>query len=143
VPSYTGGSPYLLMVKYNNYKGAGSGDGANKIAILDPRTTQVDPISGKTIMKEVQTLLGPTFVSGSSGPVVEWCVNTAAVDPFTRSVLVSSEDGYLYRWDLVTNTASQRIQLTSGVGQAYTPTAVGANGAVYAVSNATLFSIAS
>jgi hypothetical protein len=57
-------------------------------------------------------------------------------------VLVNSEDGYLYRWDLVGNRFSQRIQLTSGVGEAYTPTAIGADGAVYAVNNAVLFSIA-
>ncbi|MEO5882493.1 MAG: hypothetical protein ABIQ06_08765 [Caldimonas sp.] len=141
VPSYTGSSPYLLMVKYNNYLGAGTGDGANRVAIIDPGATQVDAISGLPIMKEVLTLLGPTFESGNSGPVVEWCINTAAVDPFTRSVLVNSEDGYLYRWDLVSNTASQRIRLTSGIGESYTPTAVGADGAVYAVNNAVLFSI--
>ena len=142
VPSYDGSSPYLLMVKYNNYRGAGTGDGANKVAIIDPHATQVDPISGLPIMKEVLTLLGPSFESGNSGPVVEWCINTAAVDPFTRSVLVNSEDGYLYRWDLATNTASQRIRLTSGIGESYTPTAVGADGAVYAVNNAVLFSLA-
>ena len=142
VPSYTGSSPYLLMVKYNNYRGAGSGDGANKVAVIDPGATQVDPISGRPIMREVLTLLGPTFESGNSGPVVEWCINTAAVDPFTKSVLVNSEDGFLYRWDLASNTASQRIRLTSGIGESYTPTAVGADGAVYAVNNAVLFSIA-
>ena len=141
VPSYAGSSPYLLMVKYNNYRRAGYGDGLNRIAIVDPRAAQVDPISGLPIMREVLTLLGPTYESGNSGPVVEWCINTAAVDPFTRSVLVNSEDGYLYRWDLVTNTASQRIRLTSGIGESYTPTAIGADGAVYAVNNAVLFSI--
>ena len=142
VPSYIGGSPYLLMVKYNNYRGAGSGDGVNRVAIIDPRASQVDAISGLPIMKEILTLVGPTFESGTSGPVVEWCINTAAVDPFTRSVLVNSEDGFLYRWDLASNSASQKIKLTSGIGESYTPTAVGADGAVYAVNNAVLFSIA-
>jgi len=74
--------------------------------------------------------------------VKEWCINTAAVDPLTNSVLVNSEDGFLYRWDLSSNAFTQRIQLTSGIGEAYTPTAIGADGAVYAVSNAVLFSIA-
>jgi len=142
VPSYSGSSPYLLMVKYNNYRGAGSGDGANRVAIIDPRATQVDAISGLPIMKEILTLVGPTFESGTSGPVVEWCINTAAVDPFTRSVLVNSEDGFLYRWDLASNTASQKIKLNGGTGESYTPTAVGTDGAVYAVNNAVLFSIA-
>jgi hypothetical protein len=142
VPSYVGPSSYLLMTKYNNYAGVGSGDGSNRIAVLDPRTTQADAISSLTIMREVLTILGPTFVSGNSGAVEEWCINAAAVDPLTKSVLVNSEDGYLYRWDLVGNRLSQRIRLTSGVGQAYTPTAIGADGAVYAINNAVLFSIA-
>jgi len=142
VPTYGGGSAYLLMTKYNNYAGVGSGDGANRIAIIDPRATQADTISGLAVMREVLTILGPTFESGTSGPVREWCINTAAVDQATKSVLVNSEDGFLYRWDLVGNKFSQKIQLTSGVGEAYTPTAIGADGAVYAINNAVLFSIA-
>ena len=142
VPSYAGGSSYLLMTKYNNYAGVGTGDGANRLAIIDPNASQTDTISGLPIMREVLTIIGPTFVSGTSGPVEEWCINTAAVDPATKSVLVNSEDGYLYRWDLVANSLSQRIQLTSGVGQAYTPTVIGADGKVYAINNAVLFSIA-
>jgi hypothetical protein len=142
VPSYSGGSPYLLATKYNNYAGVGSGDGLNRIAVLDPRASQVDAISGRPVMKEVLTVLGPTLEAGSSAAVREWCVNTIAVDPATRSLLVNSEDGYLYRWSLASNTLSQRIQLTSGIGESYTPTAIGADGTVYAVNNAVLFAIA-
>ena len=141
LPSYTGTSTYLLMTKYNNYDGAGTGDGKNEIAIIDPGATQADPISGQTIMREVLKIAGPTFESGTSGPVKEWCINTAAVDPLTKSVLVNSEDGYLYRWHLPSNSFTQRIQLTSGIAESYTPTAIGADGAVYAVNNAVLFSI--
>ncbi len=140
-PSYTGTSSYLLATKYNNYDGIGSGDGLNRVAILDPGASQTDPISHLPVMKEVLTILGTTFETGSTVAVKEWCINTAAVDPLTHSVLVNSEDGYLYRWDLHTNTFTQRIQLTSGVGEAYTPTVIGADGAVYAVNNAMLFSI--
>jgi hypothetical protein len=142
VPSYTGASSYVLMVKYNNYAGLGTGDGANRVALVDPNASQTDPISGATIMREVLTLLGPTFESGASGPVKEWCINTAAVDPLTKSILVNSEDGFLYRWSTVTNSFTQRIQLTSGLAESYTPTAIGADGAVYAINNAVLFSIA-
>ena len=142
VPSYTGTSSYLLMTKYNDYAGVGSGNGANRLAVIDPHATQVDPISGRTIMKEILTILGPTFEAGSAVAVKEWCINTAAVDPLTKSILVNSEDGYLYRWDVATNRLTQRIQLTSGIGESYTPTAIGADGAVYAVNNAVLFSIA-
>ena len=143
VASYTGGSAYLLMSKYNNYEGAGTGDGLNRVAVLDPNATQADAVIPTVqIMKEVLTILGPTFESGSSGPVKEWCINTAAVDPQTQSILVNSEDGWLYRWSMPTNSFSQRIRLTSGIAESYTPTAIGADGAVYAVNNAVLFSIA-
>ena len=84
-------------------------------------------------------MLGPTPDPTVSGGVKEWCINSAAVDPATSSVIVNSEDGILYRWDVSTNELSQQIRLTNGLGQAYTPTAVGADGSVYAISNATLF----
>lgn len=140
VPSYTGGSSYLIMTKYNNYGGAGlTGDGQNRVAILDPGASQPDAYAGAAVMKEVLTLLGPTADPAVRGGVKEWCINSAAVDPLTDSVLLNSEDGVLYRWDLSVNQLTQSIRLTSGLGQAYTPTAVGADGAVYAISNATLF----
>ena len=142
VPSYVGSSSYLLMSKYNNYAGVGTGDGVNRIAVLDPRASQADAYSAQQVMREVLSIAGPTPEDGVPGGVKEWCINTAAVDPLTRCVLVNSEDGWLYRWDLTTNSFTQRIQLTSGLGEAYTPTAIGADGAVYAINNAVLFSIA-
>jgi hypothetical protein len=141
VPSYTGASTRLLAVKYNNYEGVGSGDGRNRLAILDPGASQTDPISGLPVMREVLSILGPTFESGTSGPVFEWCINTMAVDPFTKSIIANSEDGVLYRWDLATNTFTQKIRITNGLGEAYTPTAVGPDGTVYAIGNAKLFAI--
>jgi hypothetical protein len=90
VPSYTGGSDYLIMTKYNDYP-----TGLNKLAILDPNATMNDPSFG-TVMKEVLTISGVT-----PDPVLprvrEWCINTAAVDPATDSILANSEDGSLYR----------------------------------------------
>ena len=128
VTSYSGSSTYLVAVKYNNYEGAGTGDGLNKLAILDPKATQADPIiPGVTVMKEVLTILAPTLDAGSTTARREWCINTMAADPARKSILANNEDGKLYRWDLTNNTLSQTIQLTSGLGQAYTPTAVGAN----------------
>jgi hypothetical protein len=144
VPSYQGSSGYLLMTKYNNYAGAG-GDGLNRIAILDPNATQVDARTGVTVMQEVLTILGPTpdpqFVEQFQGAVREWCINNAVVDPQSHSVLANSEDGKLYRWDLVSNHFIEVITLTPGVGEAYTPTVIGADGKVYAINNATLFAI--
>ena len=144
VPSYTGSSSYLIMTKYNNYGRAGSGDSSNRIAVLDPNASMADRIAATAsvkVMKEILTILGPTPDPSFPGGVTEWCINTAAVDPFTKSILVNSEDGYLYRWDLASNTLSQKIRLTSGLGESYTPTAVGPDGLVYAINNAVLFSV--
>ena len=145
VPSYQGSSTYLLMTKYNNYAGINTGDGHNRVAILDPNATENDPVIPTTqVMQEVMTHLGvtpdpdfPTF----PGAVREWCINTAAVDPFTKSVLVNSEDGKLYRWDLTNNTLSEKIRLSGGIGEAYTPTIIGADGTVYAINDAVLDAI--
>ena len=147
VPSYHGSSSYLLMTKYNNYADPGlNGDGVNKIAILDPQNSETDPVTGATVMNEVLTIAGPTPDSNlrnASHPnaVREWCINSAAVDPFTKSMLANNEDGRLYRWDLTSNTLSETNVLTAGVGEAYTPTIVGVNGIVYAINNAILFAI--
>jgi hypothetical protein len=144
VPSYAGMSTYLLMTKYNNYANACymsvCGDGMNRIAILDPNATEPDPILGNPVMNEVLTILGVTPNPDLPG-VREWCINTAAVDPATDSVLANSEDGYLYRWDLSTNTFTSRVQLTGGIGESYTPTSIGPDGQVYAINNAVLFAI--
>lgn len=142
VPSYTGSSTYLITTKYNNYGRAGSGDSKNKVAVLDPGASQPDFLATNVpVMKEVLTILGVTPDPDYPGGVVEWCINTAAVDPFTKSILVNSEDGWLYRWDLATNTLSQKVRLTSGLGESYTPTAIGADGTVYAINNAVLFAV--
>jgi len=140
VPSYAGTSAYLIMTKYNNYINIGTGDGMNRIAILDPNATEPDPvISSVLVMNEVMTHLGVT--PNPPGGFREWCINSAVVDPATKSVYANSEDGSLYRWDLTTNTFSQSIGLTSGVGEAYTPTVIGADGQVYAINNAVLFAL--
>jgi len=144
VPSYKGASRYLVMTKYNNYAGIGTGNGHNQIAILDPHAAQFDAYSpGKVrVMKEVLTIAGPTpFPGGQPGQTYEWCIDTAAVDPATDSVFAGSEDGNLYRWDLRTNRFSQHILLNAPRGEAYTPTVVGADGAVYAINDATVYAI--
>ena len=144
VPGYAGTAPYLIMTKYNFYAGAG-GNGENRIAVVDPFATQIDGYSGAIVMREAAKILcaTPDPDAGPSYPtaVKEWCINTAAVDTFTHSVLAGAEDGKLYRWNLATNTFSQQIVLTPGLGEAYTPTAIGPDGQVYAINNATLFAV--
>jgi hypothetical protein len=139
VPSYAGSSSYLLMTKYNNYKEDG-GDGVNRLAVLDPNAMAADPVTGACVMQEVLTIAGVT-----PDPVLpmvrEWCINTAAVDPATDSILANSEDGTLYRWDMVSNTFTQSVSLTSPTGEAYTPTVIGVDGTVYAINDSVLFAV--
>ena len=148
VPSYTGTSSYLIFTKYNNYAGADDGDGVNRIAILDPNATMVDPhpsSDGLLVMNVVESIVGPTpdpnFRPFFPNAVREWCINTAAVDPGTDSVLCNSEDGNLYRWDLRTDTLSESMTLGPALGQAYTPTAIGPDGTVYSINDAKLFAV--
>ena len=145
VPSYAGSSSYLIFSKYNNYAGLDGGDGVNKIAVLDPNDTMVEPHTSSNrllVMKQVLTIAGPTpdpeFTAQFPTAVREWCINTAAVDPATKSVMANSEDGKLYRWDLTTNTLSQVVTLSPGIGEAYTPTVIGPDGTVYAINQAVL-----
>ena len=55
--------------------------------------------------------------------------------------MANSEDGKLYRWDLTSNTLSERITLSGGIGEAYTPTLIGGDGTVYAINDAVLNAI--
>jgi hypothetical protein len=141
VPQYAGTSTYLLATKYNNYAGSGTGNGLNKMAVLDPSVAHADPISGAQTMAEVLTILAPTPDSDNPGGVREWCVNTAAFDPATKSMIVNNEDGYIYRWDLATNTLSEKLKFNNGLGESYTPTAVGPDGTVFAINAAVLFAV--
>lgn len=143
VPSYTGTSSYLILTKYNNYVGIGTGTGVNQVAVLDPNVSMTDRYSAVAVMNEVLTIDGvtPDPHAGFPNAVREWCINTAVIDPATKSAIVNSEDGVVYRWDFTTNTFTQRLTLTSGRGEAYTPTAIGVDGAMYAINDATLFAV--
>src|SRR5262249_27752748 len=137
VSSYAGNSSYLVLTKYNNYANAG-GDGQNKVAILDPNATEPDPIiPAVSVMKEVITILGPTPNHGLPG-VREWCINSAAVDRTDKCAVINCEDGNVYRWSFSTNTLSPGLNLAPPTGEAYTPTVIGPDGAVYAINNAKL-----
>jgi len=151
VPSYTGTSSYLLFTKYNNYANAGgdSGDGVNRIAVLDPNATQVDAHSssnGMLIMREVLTIIGPTADAenrSSSLPfaVREWCINTAAVNPATNSVFTPSEDGRIYRWNLANDSLVEWVQLGAGIGEPYVPTVIGPDGTVFTLNGGTMWAL--
>jgi hypothetical protein len=143
VPRYQGSSPYLLVSKYNNYLGIGPhGDGRNRVAVLDPRASQRDPYADARVMKPVETILSPLHEPGTpAGARYEWCINSAVADPADSSVIVNSEAGTLYRWDLTRNSLAEEIRLNAPRPEAYTPTLVGPDGTVYAINNATLYAI--
>jgi hypothetical protein len=145
VPSYSGTSAYLILTKYNNYAGLGSGNGVNKVAVLDPNTSETDPVSGQTTMNEVITVTGvtpdPNNDSEFPDAVREWCINSAVIDPVTKCAIVNSEDGNVYRWDFTTNSLRQAVTLSSGVGEAYTPSLSGTDGTAYVINNAQVFAI--
>jgi hypothetical protein len=144
VPGYLGSSTYLLLTKYNNYAGDG-GDGVNKLAVVDPETGMTDPITGATVMNTVLTVAGvtpdPEYDGTYPNAVREWCINSAAIDPANKCAVVNSEDGKVYRWDFVSDTLSAGLTLAPATGEAYTPTVIGPDGSIYAINNATLFSV--
>jgi hypothetical protein len=129
VPSYTGPSSYLVVTKYNKYA-----LDLYEVGVLDPNTSMNDPYSNVPVMQEVLTV-------DTATPGREWCINDAAVDPGTDSILVNSEDGNLYRWNLTSNTLSQNITLDAGIGEAYTPTLIGPDGTVYSINDGILFAV--
>jgi len=147
-PSYTGASAYLLFCKYNDYP-FGDGNGVNRVALLDPNATQIDPhssASGLVVMREVLTVIAPTpdpDVNPAIFPnaVKEWCINAPAINPATSSVFFTSEDGHSYRWNLATNSLDQAIVMTPGILEPYVPTVIGPEGTVYTLNGGTLFAL--
>jgi Bacterial Ig-like domain (group 3) len=148
VPSYSGSSSYLLFCKYNNYPSA-DGNGVNRVAILDPNDTQIDShtsANGLVEMREVITVIAPTPDNDTDlntfpNAVKEWCINAPAVNPATKSVFFTSEDGHSYRWNLNTNTLDQSVVLTPGLLEPYVPTVIGPDGTVYTLNGGTLFAL--
>jgi len=144
VPSYTGTSSYLILTKYNNYDGIGTGNGVNEVAVLDPNGSMTDeycPSSCSSTPVTVMTEVITVTDSQDDQPSAEWCINTTVIDPFTKAAIINSEDGMVYRWDFTSNSLLQSLALTSGRGEAYTPTAIGVDGTVYAINDAILFAV--
>lgn len=146
VPSYTGTSSYLLFCKYNEYA-AGDGNGVNRVALLDPNSTQIDShpaVTGLVEMREVLTIIGTTPDENHPGifdAVREFCINAPAVNPATKSVFFNSEDGRAYRWNLATNSLDQAVTLNQGLGQPYVPTVIGPDGTVFTLNGGTMFAL--
>jgi hypothetical protein len=154
-PSYTGSSPYLIISKYNNYANAEvgepyGGNGVNQIALIDPYNTQLDPNYDANpnlqVMAEVEGMSSPSpdipnAEAGDPDAVREWCTNATVVDPATDSVYINNEDGYTYQWNLGTDQVTNAVQVTSGIGVPYTPTAIAPNGVIFSDNGGTLFAL--
>jgi hypothetical protein len=149
VPAYSGPSSYLLFSKYNNYAGFADGDGVNRIALLDPNSVQIDShpsAPGLAEMREVLTVTGATPDENHQGQVYpyaveEWCINTGAVNPATRSIFAPSEDGHIYRWNIASNAVTQVLSLGPSAGSPYVPTMIGPDGVVYTIHSGKLFAL--
>jgi len=63
------------------------------------------------------------------------------VDPIGGSIIANSEDGHVYRWDLLTNSVGTGYRLNAPQPEAYTPTVIGPDGTVYAINRAILYAI--
>lgn len=158
VPSYTGTSTYLLFSKYNNYGFVDNnvppvthGDGINRVAILDPASTQLDAYTpsatGFVEMREVLTMIGPTpdLEEDASAfqplAVKEWCINAAAVCLANNSIYFESEDRHAYCWNLAQNSLDQVIALPADEPDVYVPTGIGPDGTIVAIAGQDVFSI--
>ncbi len=165
VPSYTGTSSYLILCKYNNYSNADFGgpnsgyygdNGVNEMAVLDPYASVPDPNYDPNnpnpgypnpnfkVMATVEAFASPSpdvpaVQGGDPDAVREWCTNGTVVDPATDSVFMNNEDGYTYEWNLGTNTITNAVEVTSGIGVPYTPTAIAPNGEVFSDNGGELF----
>ena len=66
-------------------------------------------------MREVLVVLGSYARRGGTTrahafpyAVREWCINTAAVQSTTNSIFTPSEDGRIYRWNLIAPNSLSR-----------------------------------
>jgi hypothetical protein len=95
-------------------------------------------------MNEVISVLGPTKANDDSShpnATREWCINSAAVDVNKQSAIINSEDGHVYRWSFASNTLTESLNLQPPTGEAYTSTAIGPDGQIYAMNNTILFAM--
>src|SRR5580704_11883182 len=149
VTSYAGSATYLLLSSYNDYVGQVDGQGVNKVALLDPTATETDSHSssnGLSVMREVLDANGPTpdpANQNSTFPsaVLPWLGNAFAVNAATKTVILPSSDGNLYRWNVSTNSISQFLNLGAAGAQQNVPTVIGPDGSTYTINGSTLVSV--
>jgi hypothetical protein len=147
VTSYKGSSSYLIFSRYNDYPGEDGGQGVNRIALLDPNSTQLDPhpsAHSLTEMREVLTASSVTpdtyyVAAGFPFAVSEWSAGAPGVNPATNSIYVPNADGHIYRWDLSTDSLSQSAPFAAGKGASNGPLAIGPDGTIYTINGGGLF----
>src|SRR5580698_10422484 len=151
VTASSGSATYLLVSSYNDYVGQVDGQGVNKVALLDPTATETDShasSNGLSVMREILDATGPTPDAANQNStfpsaVLPWLGNAFAVNAATKTVILPSSDGNLYRWNVSTNSLSQFLNLGTAGGQQNVPTVIGPDGSTYTISGSTLASVQS
>src|SRR5580704_15915230 len=151
VTSYAGSATYLLVSSYNDSVGQVDGQGVNKVALLDPTATETDShasSNGLSVMREILDATSPTPDAANQNStfpsaVLPWLGNAFAVNAATKTVILPSSDGNLYRWNVSTNSLSQFLNLGTAGGQQNVPTVIGPDGSTYTISGSTLTSVQS
>src|SRR5580698_8239335 len=149
VTSYAGSATYLLVSSYNDYVGQVDGQGVNKVALLDPTATETDShasSNGLSVMREILDATGPTPDAANQNStfpsaVLPWLGNAFAVNAATKTVILPSSAGNLYRWNVSTNSLSQFLNLGTAGGQQNVPTVIGPDGSTYTINGSTLVSV--
>ena len=149
VPSYQGTSSYLIFCQVQQLRRFDDGDGVNRIALLDPNATQIDPHSsanGLVEMREVLTIIGPTPDAGRAFDPVPVC--GARVVHQHRGGQ-SGHEQYLHAergWPHLPLESRHQFVIPSrhthqGIGEPYVPTVIGPDGIVYTLNGGTLFAL--
>ena len=155
---YTHNGTYSIVIKDNEYGGAGFGSYCFVDAFCPPRNngpffiTQLDP--NLNVEWKFQNTNNLRCTRNSDGTVTcvpntsknqwqnigfEWCINAPVVDQ-NGIVYANSEDGNLYAINQG-GILNQNIFLDLALGAAYTPLAIGLDGKIYTENKGTLFVI--
>lgn len=149
---YQHGSTYSIVIKDNEYGGAGLGSYCNVDTICPPRNngpffiTQLDP--NLNVEWKFQNTNNQRCTRNPDGTITcvpnppgnlgfEWCINAPVVDS-NGVVYANSEDGNVYAINQG-GTLKQNIFLQLALGAAYTPLSIDAAGKIYTENKGILF----
>ena len=132
---------YSIRIKNNYYDGPAGKAGRFEISSLDADLAPEWSFASTTTEDCVRQADGTIACldDGFHPDGFEWCVNQPAVDA-AGVTYANSEDGSLYAIGPDGKLAGE-IFLSSALGAAYTPVAIGSDGVIYAQNNGHLFAV--